>query len=119
MDFVKVLTSHVMWKTRLQGMIDSNNIDEVHESEVNNDRACELGQWLHENSEQFSSLSLFEEVKSNHYFFHRSAAQVIEFVKTSQPEEANALLKGEYAELSQQLQASVRSLAKEMQAGKK
>jgi hypothetical protein len=113
MTFLGAITSHVVWKKNLMSLIMDNKINRLNES-VDKNNICGLGLWFQNNEEQLSKLDKFEDAKSSLFSFHESVAQVIQYVNEQKQKDAVALLSGECANISHQLQNDLRLMAREI-----
>jgi|SRR3974390_1148507 len=107
-EIVKAIETHWRWKKRLRSAIDSGKAD-ANVAEAAKDNVCEFGQWLYGSTipDAVRASEDYESVRKLHADFHKSAASVLECISNGQKAQANALMTGEYAEISANLTAAM------------
>ena len=107
-EIIKAIEAHWKWKMRLRSAIDSGKLD-ANPVEVAKDNICDFGRWLYgstiPNTERTSAD--YPSVRELHADFHKCAANVLECVANGQKAQADALMTGEYAEVSVALIAAM------------
>ena len=107
-EITKAIEAHWKWKIRLRSAIDSGKSDAI-PVEVAKDNVCEFGQWHYGSTTQTTARASvdYSSVRKLHADFHKCAANVMECVVRGQKAQANALMTGEYAEVSVALIAAM------------
>lgn len=77
MDVDEAIKAHATWKLDLAVHL-RNNGTLIDPAGVRPDTLCKLGQWLHGEGKQFSSLVEYRTLLDEHARFHRAAAGVVE-----------------------------------------
>ncbi len=111
MDWMSIINAHVLWKKRLQSLLDGTSQETFDPVAVGVDNRCMLGQWIYGDGQAFSQLDKFEEARLLHAQFHQLAAEVVSLYHSGQSDAAAALLQGDYARLSERLKHRILSLA--------
>jgi hypothetical protein len=76
MDFDGAIRAHTEWKMKLKTYIKKPD-GSLKAAEVCLDNKCPLGQWIHGEGSQWSSLPEYGALKSEHAKFHICAADII------------------------------------------
>jgi hypothetical protein len=107
-EITSAIEAHWMWKMRLRSAIDSGKAD-ANAVEVAKDNVCAFGQWLYGSTIPATARASedYASVRKLHADFHKCAANVLECVSNGQKAKANALMTGEYAEVSANLTAAM------------
>ena len=103
-EITKAIGAHGMWKTRLRMAVESGKVD-YNIAEVQRDNCCEFGRWLHHANRPVAMTrgAHFTRVRDLHASFHRTAGQVLNCVQSGRRTEGNAVLAGEFADVSEKL----------------
>jgi Chemoreceptor zinc-binding domain len=107
-EIIKAIEAHWRWKKRLRCAIDSGKSD-ANQVEVAKDNVCEFGRWLYGSTIPTTTRASVDylSVRKLHADFHKCAANVLECVANGQKAQADALMDGEYAEVSVALIAAM------------
>jgi hypothetical protein len=105
LNFKSAIEAHQNWKKRLTSVVDGSSTETLQVEIVSRDDQCLLGKWIYSaNTESFSSLEQFAQLKKNHAHFHICAGQVLHLAQLKNKEQAISELKdGNYAQASQQV----------------
>ena len=76
MDFDGAIRAHTEWKIKLSVYL-RNPDQSLDPSKVVLDNQCPLGQWIHTEATQYSGSADYQNLRTEHAKFHRSAADVI------------------------------------------
>ncbi len=100
-EIAKAIETHWKWKMRLRSAIDSGKAN-FNVVEAAKDNVCDFGRWLYGSTipDAVRASEDYESVRKLHADFHKCAANVLECVSNGQKAQANALMTGEYAEIS-------------------
>ena len=101
MNFDKALQAHASWKMKLSGYIMKPD-QSLKVEEIAPDNLCELGIWIHENTDKYKSLPEYVELKTCHAKFHKCAADVVQRADNGEDLSGELTLggKSDYATLS-------------------
>ena len=116
MDWMGIISAHVMWKKRLQNLLDGTSEESLDPDSIGMDNKCALGQWIYGEGQAFRDTGKFEEVRLMHAEFHQLAAQVVRHYQSGSPEEASRLLGGEYSKHSERLKHRILGLSNEVKS---
>lgn len=116
MDWMGIIGAHVMWKKRLQNLLDGVSEETLSPDDVGMDNKCALGQWIYGDGQTFRDASKFEDVRLMHAEFHRLAAEVVRLYQDGAQEQAAQLLGGEYSRHSERLKHRILSLSNEVKS---
>lgn len=111
MDWMGIINAHVMWKQRLQKLLDGTSKETLDPAVIGVDNRCALGQWIYGDGQAYREAETFEEVRLMHAEFHKLAAEVVNLHQAGKAEEANELLHGNYARLSERLKRRILGLS--------
>lgn len=115
MDWMQIISAHVMWKQRLLAYIEGRSEEDLDPETIARDDRCVLGKWIYSEGQRFNSLTEFEEVRQRHAHFHLQAAEVVRLVQTGRQDEASRLLHGQYSKVSEQLKRRILLLSRAVQ----
>lgn len=105
LNLKQVIDAHAGWKARLENTLHGISTERLEVSVVAQDSVCTLGEWLYGvGKQQFGHLPEYEELRKTHASFHLCAGQVLIEHHKGQLDQANALLKGEFRNLSDLIQ---------------
>lgn len=114
MDWMGIINAHVMWKLRLQKLLDGTSEEKLDPAVIGLDNRCALGQWIYGDGQAYRDADTFEEVRLMHADFHRFAAEVVSLHQAGKTEEATELLSGNYAKLSERLKRRILGLSQQV-----
>ena len=101
--------SHGMWTLRLKTAIKVGKSDMEPEVARCDDK-CDFGKWLHsdEIDETVRSGAPYRVISRLHSEFHECAADVLDLATSGKPDQATALLEGDFSNQSQKLVRGLR-----------
>ncbi|MEW6677368.1 MAG: methyl-accepting chemotaxis protein [Pseudomonadota bacterium] len=112
-DFDAIIDAHQSWKTKLRNAIQGGSEKNLDPAEVAKDNVCALGKWIYGPGKAFEFEEGYETLRKSHAEFHVCAADILRKAKEGDKEEANAMLVGDFFDLSnrtvQQIVAMKRS----------
>lgn len=114
MNFLDAINAHVMWKLRLQRYLDGQSDENLDPDHICKDNQCILGKWIYGNMDRYAKSAVFVDVRGKHAEFHQIAAEIVRLINTNQKRDAEALLRGDYSQLSRNLQGLIRQLARDL-----
>lgn len=114
MNFLDAINAHIMWKLRLQRYLDGNDEKHLDPEVVCMDNQCKLGKWIYGNIDRYEESPAFADVREKHIEFHLTTAEIVRLINNNQRQEAEALLRTDYPQLSHCLQTHIRTLARDM-----
>lgn len=114
MDWMGIINAHVMWKQRLQKLLDGTSEETLDPAVIGVDNRCALGQWIYGDGQNYREAETFEEVRLMHADFHKYAAEVVSLYQTGKADEAKELLNGNYAKLSERLKRRILGLSQQI-----
>lgn len=114
MDWMGIINAHVMWKQRLQKLLDGTSEETLNPAIIGMDNRCTLGQWIYGDGQAHRESEAFEEVRLMHADFHKLAAEVVNLHLAGKAEEARGLLNGDYAKLSERLKRRILGLSQQV-----
>lgn len=114
MDWMGIISAHVMWKKRLQSLLEGTSEETLDPAAIGMDNRCALGQWIYGDGQAFNQEEKFEEVRLMHADFHRLAAEVVSLYQTGSHDKAAELLNGDYSKLSERLKHRILSLSNQI-----
>lgn len=112
-EWIAIINAHILWKQRLLDYIEGSN-EKFDAKAIASGSECMLSNWLENNKKQFSNTEFFETASLRHANFHHTAGKVIQLVDERRPQEASSLLRGDYAEISEQLKRDIVKLSLHM-----
>jgi hypothetical protein len=100
----KAIAAHGAWKERLEGAIETGEIDIPVET-IKVDDQCEFGKWLYGEGAEVAAdhADRYAKVKELHAQFHAAAGHVAELATGGKADEAKEALGGNYHSASSQL----------------
>lgn len=116
MNWMEIISAHVMWKQRLIAYLAGNNQEQLDPDVIKLDDRCPLGQWIYGEGKPMETLPGYEEVRELHAQFHQNAAQVVSLHQADSTAEAEALLNGDYSRLSEKLKHRILGLSHQVKA---
>ena len=116
MDWLGIISAHVLWKKRLLAMLAGSSDEKLDPEAIGMDDKCALGKWIYGDGQTYSSSASFETVRAMHAEFHRLAAQVVILYQDGKVPDAEQLLQREYSKHSERLKHRILALAHEVEA---
>ncbi|HYP67922.1 MAG TPA: CZB domain-containing protein [Thiobacillaceae bacterium] len=116
MDWLAIISAHVLWKKRLLAMLDGSSDEKLVPEAIGMDDKCALGKWIYSDGQTFSSTASYETVRAMHAEFHRLAAEVVTLYQAGKIAEAEQLLQREYSRHSERLKHRILALSHEVGA---
>jgi hypothetical protein len=116
MNWMEIISAHVMWKQRLVSLLAGKSEEQLEPSTIELDNRCALGQWIYGDGQTMAELPAFEEVRGMHAQFHRLAAEVVKLHQMDNSSAAEVLLNGEYSRLSERLKHRILGLSRQVKA---
>jgi chemoreceptor zinc-binding protein len=116
MDFTEAAKVHRDWNTKLRLYI--NGSGEIDYKVVQKDNLCELGKWIYNEGQQYSSLKEYQDLKSTHADFHKTAAEIVKLVDNGKIDEAKTNLEAgqKFRKLSMEIVGLLASIEKKAMA---
>lgn len=111
MNWMGIISAHVMWKQRLVSLLAGKSEEQLDPSMIALDNQCALGKWIYGDGQTMTDLPAFEEVRGMHAQFHRLAAEVVKLHQMGNLSAAEVLLNGEYSKLSEKLKHRILGLS--------
>jgi len=97
----EAVEAHITWKVRLQSYVDGKSHENLDPAIICRDDQCRLGAWIHGPAlNHFREFGPFHQLRADHAQFHCLAADVVNHVQANNREAAEAILKGEYQQIS-------------------
>lgn len=98
------IAAHAEWKRKLHRAIDTG-VAHLSPATAACDDKCALGMWLYsaEITDNFSNDSHYEQVRTVHALFHKTAASVLAYVERGNCSAASFIMSGEYDYRSEDL----------------
>jgi hypothetical protein len=116
MNWMEIISAHVMWKQRLSAYLKGNSTETLDPEAIRPDSRCPLGQWLYGEGQSMADLPRFEEVRNLHAQFHLYASDVVILHLSGNTSEAEKLLLGEYSKLSEKLKHRLLGLSQQVKS---
>lgn len=100
MNFDDAVKAHTFWKVTLRWLVNGRR--GLDEEMAHDDRACELGAWIHGEGSRYAQFPAFAEMVSEHAEFHRLAGEVARLTLTGDTAAADRMLApdGEFSRAS-------------------
>lgn len=111
MDWMGIIGAHVLWKKRLQNLLDGTSEEMLNPDNIGVDNKCALGLWIYGDGQYYKEETKFEELRQMHAEFHKMAADVVRFYQGGDKGAADELLQGAYSKHSEKLKHRILSLA--------
>ena len=107
--------AHGAWKMRLAVAINTGQFD-GDPSAVRCDDKCAFGKWIHgpEIDAATRQGMPYQVIRRLHADFHKCAGDVLSHALTGRPDDARALMKGEYNERSEKLTRALNKWKREL-----
>ena len=116
MNWMEIISAHVMWKQRLVSLLAGKSEEQLDPSTIQLDNRCALGKWIYGDGQNMAELPAFEEVRGMHAQFHQLAAEVVKLHHAGDLAAAQALLQGEYSKLSEKLKHRILGLSHQVKS---
>lgn len=116
MDWMGIISAHVLWKKRLQSLLDGTSEETLNPDNIGMDNKCALGQWIYGDGQVHKEELKFEEVRLMHAEFHKMAAEITRLYQVGDQEGAARLLQGDYSRHSERLKHRILSLANQVKS---
>ena len=116
MDWLGIISAHVLWKKRLLALLDGSSEEKLDPEVIGLDNKCALGQWIYGDGQTFSNTAAYEAVRTMHAEFHRMAAEVVTLYQAGKISEAEQLLQRQYSRHSEKLKHRILTLSHEVEA---
>jgi len=84
MDFDQAIAAHSAWKTKLKAYLNKPD-GSLKPADIQSDRKCPLGQWIHGEAAQWIGNAAYSELKMQHARFHAAAAALVRKADAGQP----------------------------------
>lgn len=114
MDFNELLVTHTKWKVRLRNYINGHpgQEEQLDPDLVSREDLCDLGKWINEEGRQFAGNAHYEQLKTDHAYFHKCAAEVVNKVKAGDVDGASRMLGpgGEFSDVSSAVVSAMNQL---------
>ncbi len=117
MDWLGIMSAHVLWKKRLLALLDGSSEEKLDPEAIGMDSKCALGKWIYGDGQTYSSTAAYETVRTMHAEFHRMAAAVVTLYQAGKISEAEQLLQREYSRHSERLKHRILALSHEVESG--
>lgn len=105
LNLTTVLDAHLQWKTKLEDTLNGSSTETYEVKTVAQDDLCVLGKWLYGPGKAlYSKLPEYEALRQIHASFHLCAGDILLDHNNGSIESANSKLKGEFKDLSSQIQ---------------
>lgn len=112
-NLMEAIQAHVLWKVKLQDCIDGKSREKLDPMMVCRDDQCTLGKWIHGPAiKHFHGDETFHQLRSDHAQFHFVAGTVVQHVYAKEQAAAEALMKGEYQQVSHKVMVELAELNK-------
>jgi hypothetical protein len=116
MDWMGIIGAHVLWKKRLQSLLDGTSEETLDPDSIGLDNKCALGQWIYGDGQTYKEEAKFEEVRLMHAEFHQKAAEVVRLYQSGDQAGAANLLQGDYSRHSEKLKHRIVSLSNQVKS---
>ena len=111
-EWLNMINTHVQWKQRLHAYIMGTSTEIFNVATVASDNKCILGTWIYNNAQKFKQTEIFENVRLGHAEIHFKASEIILLTDQKKVNEAEQLLEGEFAEISNQFKRDLIRLSR-------
>lgn len=104
LDIDVAIAAHENWKMRLKACISGTSTEQFHPEIICCDDQCDLGKWIYRDGEKhLGKYVTFADLKATHKMFHYTASNIVTMQQAGNTCEANALLEGDLAKLSEKI----------------
>ncbi len=112
LDVQVAITTHENWKNRLRAYLDGTSKEVFDANVVCFDDRCDLGKWIHSSgTAKMGQYPGFTALMSHHKMFHFAASNVIALQGRGKTAEADAILKGQFAQFSKSVVDDLNALS--------
>ena len=112
LDVQAAMTSHENWKNRLQAYLDGTSQEVLDANLICFDNRCTLGKWIHSSGKaKLGQYPGFTALMSHHKMFHFAASNIVALQSRGKTAEANAILKGQFAQFLKSVVADLKALS--------
>ncbi len=117
LDFAKWTHVHQQWRGRLLSYINGTSSEALNEEVICLDDRCDLGRWIHDHGRRYyGDVPVFNELRSHHTHFHRSAGNIVAMYKTKGAAAAQKALHGDFDLHSMRVIRSLEGLERHVKA---
>lgn len=111
MDFDGAIKAHSAWKMKLSQYLAKPD-GSLKPADIQQDNKCDLGKWIYGEGAEFSTLSEYNTLKTEHATFHKCAAEVVRKADSGQSvsEEVALGSKSEFATASSAVVGAIMSM---------
>ena len=110
-DFVEAVETHLEWRAKLIAYIQGKEIDAPTSRVISHDDSCSLGIWLQGGGQnKFGDLPSFRRLALEHAQFHSVAGMIISRVREEDFQDAELLLKNEFAQATRRVLVAIGEL---------
>lgn len=101
-NVLEVINAHVQWKTHLENYLNGTSEEKFDPRVICRDDECKLGIWIHGPALKLFNADdvLFKTLCEDHAQFHAIACKVVENMQANNRAAAQALMQGEYSQIS-------------------
>ena len=99
-DFDAIIDAHQAWKQKLRNAIQGGSEKNLNADDVCKDNLCALGKWIYGPGKSYENSEAYEPLRKSHAEFHTCAGDILRKAQAGEKDDANALLVGEFFELS-------------------
>lgn len=103
MTFDDAMAAHVIWKVRLNRMIEGVDSGDLENVAAGDDDVCAFGKWIHGEGTQYRTTPAYQDVLRKHAHFHACAAEVVRKAEQGDRAAAMKALDGAFEAASRQL----------------
>lgn len=105
LNFKTAIDAHMLWKARLEKVINGTTTEQLNVETVSRDDQCVLGKWVNgPGSAKFGALREFQELKMEHSRFHLNAGDILACALAGDKAGAeNRLHTGDYVRVSERV----------------
>lgn len=114
MNFFDALDAHLSWKQRLRRYLEGQLAEDLQPEAVGCEDGCDLGRWIRSTNGSLRHLPEFRKMRELHADFHRCAAEVVEAVKSGDPQGAEQAFSTEFSQLSAMVVKSITKLSRSL-----
>ncbi|MBI5329289.1 MAG: CZB domain-containing protein [Betaproteobacteria bacterium] len=105
LNFKTAIDAHMLWKARLEKVINGTTTEQLSVDTVSRDDQCVLGKWVNgPGSAKFGALREFQELKMEHSRFHLNAGDILACALAGDKSGAESRLHtGDYVRVSERV----------------
>jgi len=113
LDIDAAIAAHKNWKLRLDNYLAGQSSEDLRPEMICVDNACALGKWIYSGGQEtMGKVPFFKMLITWHKRFHLEASSVVSLMQANRKPEAQALLIGSYAHVSDQVIRVLETLKK-------